>query len=126
MAIQNSVLTNPSSFIALRTLNGINRNLDITQGRISTGLKVGNALDDASNFAISQGIRAELKAMDAVTQGLNNSKGVGKVALAGVTGISNLLSDVRAKLTELSNEAITTQQRSILKSDFDGMMSQAA
>ena len=126
MAIQNSVLTNTSALVALRTLNGINRNLDTTQGRISTGLKVGNALDNASNFAIAQGIRAELKAMDAVTQGLNNSKGVGKVALAGVTGISNLLSDVRAKLTELSNEAITTAQRNILKSDFDGLMSQAA
>ena len=111
--------------VALRTINGINRNLDVTQGRISTGLKV-NALDDASNFAIAQGIRGELKSFDAVTQGLNNSKGVGKVALAGVTGISNLLSDVRAKLTELSNEAITTAQRDILKSDFDGLMSQAA
>ena len=87
MAIQNSVLTNPASMIALRTMNGINRNLDVTQSRISTGLKVSNALDDASNFAISQGIRGELKSFDAVTQGLNNSKGVGKVALAGVTGI---------------------------------------
>jgi len=126
MAIQNSAITNTGAMIALRTMNGINRSLDVTQNRISTGLKVAGALDDASNFAISQGIRGELKSYDSVTQGLNNSKGVGKVALAGVTGISNLLSDVRAKLTELSNEAITTAQRAILKSDFNGMMSQAA
>lgn len=126
MAISNSVLTNTGAMIALRTMNGINRSLDVTQSRLSTGLKVAGALDDASNFAIAQGIRGELKSFDAVTQGLNNSKGVGKVALAGVTGISNLLSDVRAKLTELSNDAITSAQRTILKSDFDGLMSQAA
>ncbi|UUX50505.1 flagellin [Nisaea acidiphila] len=126
MAIQNSVLTNPSSFVALRTLNGINRSLDVTQNRVSTGLKVAGALDDASNFAIAQGIRAELTAIDAVTQGLNNAKGIGKVAIAGVTGISNLLSDVRGKLTELANEGITTSQRQILQNDFNELISQAA
>ena len=126
MAIQNSVLTNPSSFVALRTLNGINRSLDTTQNRVSTGLKVAGALDDASNFAISQGIRAELKAIDAVTQGLNNAKGIGNVAIAGVTGISNLLADVRGKLTELANEGITSTQRQILTNDFDELLSQAA
>jgi flagellin len=108
MAVQNSILTNPSSFTALRTLNSINRQLDTTQNRVSTGLKVTGALDNASSFAIAQGIRGELKAIDAVTQGLNNSKGIGNVGIAGTTGISNLLTDIRAKLTELSNEGITT------------------
>jgi len=125
MAIQNSINTNPGVFVALRTLNSVNRNLDTTQNRVSTGLKVAGALDDASNFAIAQGIRGELKAIGAVTQGLNNAKGIGKVALAGVTGLSNLLSNVRSKLTELSNEGITTQQRDILTNDFNALISQA-
>ena len=125
MAIQNSINTNPGSFVALRTLNSVNRNLDTTQNRVSTGLKVAGALDDASNFAIAQGIRGELKAIGAVTQGLNNAKGIGKVAIAGVTGISNLLQNIRGKITELSNEGITTQQRQILTNDFDQLVSQA-
>ena len=95
MAVQNSINTNSSAFIALRTLNSVNRNLDQTQNRVSTGLKIAGALDDASNFSIAQGIRGELKAIGAVTQGLNNAKGIGKVALAGTTGISDLLQTVR-------------------------------
>jgi len=126
MAIQNSILTNPSAFTALRTLNSINRNLDTTQNRVSTGLKVSGALDNASSFAIAQGIRAELSGIDAVSQGLNNAKGIGNVAIAGVTGVSNLLSDIRGKLTELANEGITTAQRNILQSDFNELVSQAA
>jgi len=126
MAIQNSINTNPGVFVALRTLNSVNRNLDTVQNRVSTGLKVAGALDDASNFAIAQGIRGELKALGAVTQGLNNAKGIGKVAIAGVTGISNLLQNVRSKLTELSNEGITTAQRDILTNDFNSLVSQAA
>ena len=126
MAVQNSVITNASSFVALRTLNGINRSLDVTQQRVSTGLRVAGALDDASNFSIAQGIRAEVRALGAVTQGLNNAKGIGKVALAGATGISNLLTDIRAKLTEMANEGITTSQRVILQNDFNKLLSQAA
>jgi flagellin len=126
MAIQNSILTNPSAFTALRTLNSINRGLDTTQNRVSTGLKVSGALDNASSFAIAQGIRAELSGIDAVAQGLNNAKGIGNVAIAGVTGVSNLLSDIRGKLTELANEGITTAQRDILEADFNELVSQAA
>ncbi|MEQ8587437.1 MAG: flagellin [Thalassobaculaceae bacterium] len=126
MAVQNSINTNPASFVALRNLNSVNRSLDTIQNRVSTGLKVTGALDDASNFAIAQGIRGELKAIGAVTQGLNNAKGIGKVAIAGTTGISDLLQTVRQKLTELSNEGITTAQRDILTSDFNQLLSQAA
>jgi flagellin len=126
MAVLNSIITNAGAFTALRALNLINRNLDTAQNRVSTGLKVTGALDNASSFAIAQGIRAELKAIDAVSQGLNNAKGVGNVAIAGATGVSDLLTDIRAKLTELSNEGITTAQRNILQDDFNALVSQAA
>lgn len=126
MAVQNSINTNPGVFVALRTLNSVNRNLDVTQNRVSTGLKVAGALDDASNFSIAQGIRGELKAIGAVTAGLNTAKGIGKVAIAGTTAVSDLLQNVRSKLTELSNEGITTAQRAILRDDFNQLLSQAA
>jgi len=126
MAVQNSINTNPSAFTALRTLSAVNRSLDVTQNRVSTGLKVSGALDDASNFSIAQGIRGELKGLSAVTQGLNNAKGIGQVAVAGATGVSNLLTDIRQKVTELSNDGITTAQRDILTSDFNALLSQAA
>jgi flagellin len=122
----NSIITNPGAFTALRTLNSINRDLDVTQNRVSTGLKVSGALDDASAFSIAQGIRSELKALGAVSQGLNNAKGVGNVALAGTTAVSDLLGDIRTKLTELSNEGITTAQRTTLENDFNQLLSQAA
>ena len=125
MAISNSVVTNASAFVALRNFANITRDLDTTQNRVSTGLRVASAIDDSSNFAIAQGIRTELKAITAVSQGLNNTKGVGKVALSGATGVSNLLGDIRAKLTEMGNSGVTTAQRAILSSDFNDLMSQA-
>ena len=51
----NSILTNPEALVALRNLERTNNLLANTQNRVSTGLKVTGAIDDASNFAIAQG-----------------------------------------------------------------------
>ena len=126
MSINNSVFTNPSAFTALRSLNKINQRLDVTQNRVSTGLKVASSLDDASAFAVAQGIRGEIRALDSVIQGLNNSKAVGKVAVAGATAVSDLMIDIRQKLTELANSSISTAQRTIIQNDYSELLSQAA
>ena len=123
--MSNSIVTNPEAFVALRNLERTNEKLSRTQERLSTGLKVTSATDDASNFAIAQGVRGDVRALSAITQGLNNSKGIGEIALAGVTAISDLLQDIRQKLTELANGGLTTAQGVIVKADFDKLMSQA-
>ena len=123
--MSNSIITNPEAFVALRNLERTNEKLSKTQERLSTGLKVTSATDDASNFAIAQGVRGDVRALGAITQGLNNSKGIGEIALAGVTAISDLLQDIRQKLTELANGGLTTAQRVIVKADFDKLLSQA-
>ncbi len=124
MAIQNSVNTNVAAFVALQNLNSVNGRLDTVQNRVSTGLKVNSAVDDASNFAIAQGTRATLKAYEAVSQGLSNARGVATVSLAGATSISDLLGDIQKKITEGQNAGNSTQQQAILNSDFRNLINQ--
>src|SRR3546814_17492452 len=81
MAVQNSINTNPGVFVALRTLNSVNRNLDVSQNSVSPGLKVAGALDDASNCPIAQGLRGQLKAIGPIKTGMNNPKGHTKRAI---------------------------------------------
>ena len=125
MAVDNSIATNPAAFAALRTLSKISNELATAQNRVASGLRVSSALDDSAAFALAQGIRGELKAIAAVSQGLDKTKGVAKVALAGATGVSELLGDLRANLTEMSSSSLTSAQRNILSSDFNELMSQA-
>lgn len=119
-----SVLTNPPALTALRNLTGIQRAKDTVQNHVSTGLRVTGAVEDASNFAIAQGIRAEIRAIDAVIQGLNNAKGIAQVGIAGATAVSDLMVDIRQKITEASNEGNTAQQQQILQNDYEDMIAQ--
>jgi flagellin len=120
----NSINTNQGALISLQYLNLTNRELDQTQDRVSTGLKVIGAVDDASSFSIAQGIRADLKAYQAVSQGIANGKGVANIALAAATSISDLMGDIQKKITEGMNAANTTQQQNILYDDFVNLASQ--
>jgi len=122
---QNSINTNVGALVALQNMNSINSRLDSTQNRVSTGLKVTGAVDDASSFSIAQGLRGELKAYSAVSQGLANARGVMTVAEEGATAVSDLVGDIKKKVVELANAAITTAQRSILTADFEQLLDQA-
>jgi flagellin len=124
MAI-NSINTNSSLFASLRSINSINSASSNTQNRVSTGLKVASALSDASNFAIGQGLRGELKGLSALSQGLNATSGAVSVAVAGATALSDLSSDIRVKLIELSNQGNTAGQTSILQNDLGALLEQA-
>ncbi len=120
----NSINTNQGALISLQYLNLTTRDLDQTQDRVSTGLRVIGAIDDASSFSIAQGIRADLKAYAAVSQGIANGKGVANIALAAATSISDLMGDLQKKITEGMNAANTTQQQNIIYDDFVNLASQ--
>ena len=121
---QNSINTNAGAFIALQNLNVVNSRLDVVQNRVSTGLKVVGAVDNASSFAIAQGIRSDVKSYQAVSQGIANAKGTTGIALAGTNAISDLLGDIQAKITEGLNPGNTTQQQAILQADFSNLVAQ--
>ncbi len=119
-----SINTNPEALTALRNLEAANRRAATVGQEVSTGRKVRGAVDDASNFAISQGLRADIKAAGAVIQGLNAAKGIAKVALAGATSVSDLMADIRRKITEGANAGNTAQQQAILQDDYDQLLAQ--
>ena len=122
MALLNSIRTNPAGFAALRTLNRVSGDLDTVQNRVSTGLMVSGALDDASNFAIAQGVRSNIRAWSAVQQSLNGGLGVVNVAIAGAEAISDLLGEAKKKIVEY--HSATGAQQQILLNDYNQILDQ--
>ncbi len=123
--VANSVFTGAGALAALRNLSDVNKQLAQTQSRVGSGLRVASAIDNTSSFAIAQGIRGELKQVDSIGQGLATLKAIGDVGLAGAKAISDLLPEISAKLTELVNTNLTTAQRTLIRSEFVRLASQA-
>ena len=119
-----SIQTNISSLIALTNFGKASTELDNISEVISTGLNISSSKDDSSNFSIAQGIRGEVKSIDAVIRGINNARGIAKVAISGATAVSNLFQDIRQRVTEGSNPANTAAQQLLMQNDYTSLLQQ--
>ena len=119
-----SIQTNISSLIALTNFGKASTELDNISEVISTGLNISSSKDDSSNVSIAQGIRGEVKSIDAVIRGINNAKGIAKVAISGATAVSNLFQDIRQRVTDGSNPANTAAQQLLMQNDYTSLLQQ--
>ncbi|MBS0360597.1 MAG: flagellin, partial [Proteobacteria bacterium] len=71
-----SVHTNDAALIALQNLNNTTSNLQDVQNRISTGLAINSAKDNASVWAIAQGQRADIGSLSAVKSSLDRATSI--------------------------------------------------
>ena len=120
----NSVNTNTGALVALSSLRGINTQLDQTSKKVQTGFKVADASDDAAVFAVAQGIRGNIKAYASVQSSLAAGEGLGQVTSAALTGISNLVGDIKAKFANLADGSLTAAQRTVYANDVKQLLGQ--
>lgn len=118
----NSVHTNAAAAVALQNLSRTNDNLTGVQNRVSTGLKIQGAKDNAAIWAIAQGQRADLGALSAVKQSLDRATSIVDVALSAGESISDLLNQLKEKVVAAKDTSLKTQSRQLLHADFQALM----
>jgi flagellin len=119
-----SVQTNMSALVALQNLNATNRDLVESQNRVSTGLSVGGAKDNAAVFAVAQNMRADIGAYAAVKTSLDRARSIADVALAAGESISNLLVEMRNKVTAALDPSLDAASRAAYNEDFAALRRQ--
>jgi flagellin len=124
--IMNSVNTNVGAMIALQNLNATNSELNTTQNRINTGLKVASAKDDGSTWAIAQGQRATILSLDAVKDSLNRVSSIIDVAVAAGEQVSDLLLQMKQKALAAADTSLDATSRTALNEDFKSLRDQIA
>jgi len=118
----NSVHTNVAAAIALQNLSRTTENMTGVQNRISTGLKVQGAKDNAAIWAIAQGQRADIGALSAVKQSLDRATSIADVALSAGESISDLLNQLKEKVVAAKDLSLKTQSRELLNADFKAIL----
>lgn len=129
----SSINTNNSAMNALATLRGVNSNLNQTQDRISTGLKVSSGKDNAAYFAISETMKGDSAMNKSINEGLTLTKNSIATARVGAENFQDLaqtfqervsfaqgaeggFAEVEKELKELVKQMTAT----VLQSTFNG------
>jgi flagellin len=119
-----SVNTNVGAMIALQNLNMTSSELQKTQNRINTGLKVASAKDDGATWAIAQSQRATVASLDAVKQSLARATSTVDVAMSAGQTVSDLLTQMKQKALAASDTSLDATSLSALNTDFQSLRDQ--
>ena len=119
-----SVQTNQSALLALQNLNKTNEQLAGTQSRVSTGLAISSAKDNASIWAIAEGQRADINGLSAVKASLNRATSISDVALSAGETVSDLLNQIKAKVVAAKDDSLDTASRAALNNDYKALLRQ--
>jgi flagellin len=93
-----SLLTNAAAATALQTLTATNKSLQQVQSRISTGMRVATASDNAAYWSIATTMRSDQGALSTVSDALGLGAATVDVAYTGVEQSIKVMSEIKKKL----------------------------
>ncbi|HEX2841786.1 flagellin [Hyphomicrobium sp.] len=112
----SSLNTNIAAMTALQTLNQTNKELLGTQRRISTGLRVGDASDNAAYWSIATTMRSDNMAISTVQDALGLGAATAEVT---VTAMNSAIETVQKILAKLVAARAPGLDRSKIQSEID-------
>jgi len=116
-----SILTNVGATAALQTLRSIASNLEDTQGRISSGLRVGSATDNAAYWSIATTMRSDNEALGAVQDALGLGAAKVDTAYAGMEAAIDVVKEIKNKYVAASEQ---TADRGKIQEEITQLKSQ--
>ena len=112
---------------ALSTLNTLNRNtkaLSKSLQKVSSGMKINSAADDASGYAISERMRVQIRSLDQANSNAQNGGSMMKVAEGAVSSTVEILKTLKEKAVNAANDTNTDADRQTIQKELDQSIDQ--
>lgn len=110
----NRVNTNVQALDAQLSLNKINRDLANNQLRLSTGLRINRAEDDAAGYSIGTKLRSRVAGLEQALQNVGDAKSVLDIAEASFSTVMDSLIEMKALATQAANSTLGAEERQFI------------
>ncbi|MBZ6065113.1 flagellin [Aeromonas schubertii] len=113
------VNTNVSSINAQRQLRGNNMGLDTAYQRLSSGLRINSAKDDAAGLQISNRMTSQINGLNQGNRNANDGIAMAQTAEGAMEEITGMLQRMRTLSSQSANGTNTTADRQALQQEVD-------
>ena len=110
---------------SLNTLNKLNKNsqsLAKSLEKVSSGMKINSAADDASGYAISERMRVQIRGLDQDIRNAQNGISMLKTAEGAVSSTLDILKTIKEKAINAANDSNTDADRASMQKEVDQRM----
>jgi flagellin len=119
-----SVHTNVTALSAQRSLASTDMMLGTSMQRLSSGLRVNSAKDDAAGLAIAERMNAQVKGMNVAIRNASDGISMSQTAEGALGSIGDLMQRMRELAVQSSNGTNTSGDRANLNAEFQQLASE--
>ncbi|QNK74349.1 flagellin [Variovorax sp. PAMC28562] len=116
--------TNISSLTAQRNLNSSQSSLATSMQRLSSGLRINSAKDDAAGLAISERMTSQIRGMNQAVRNANDGISLAQTAEGALGEIGNNLQRIRELSVQSSNATNSTSDRTAIQAEVTQLTSE--
>lgn len=118
------VNNNIASINAQRNLGVSSSQLEGSVARLSSGLRITRAADDAAGLGISETLRAQIRSINQAVRNSNDGISLLQIADGGAEGIGNILGRLRELAAQSASGILGAGERSFLDQEFVALRSE--
>ncbi len=119
-----NINTNVAALRAQNQLNKTSQGLQKSLERLSSGLRINWAADDAAGLAIADGLRATAKGLGQAIRNANEGISLIKVADGALIEYGNILATIKEKVTQAANATQNAETRKSIQRDIDKLLAE--
>ena len=116
--------TNVSSLVAQEAAKNTNNTLSSSLEKLSTGLKINKASDDASGLAIADKLRTQATSINQAVDNGNSAISMLQIADKSMAEQSNILDTVKAKLIQYNTATTSAEGKTAIIADITALTTQ--
>ena len=118
------VNTNVASINAQRNTSQVTTRLARNFQRLSTGLRISTAADDAAGLAISERLRSQVRSLTQASRNANDGISLVQVGEGALNEVSNILVRLRELAIQSANGSSSTADKNTIKEEFDSLVNE--
>lgn len=119
-----NIRTNVASLTAQRNLGASSKRLGTAFERLSSGLRINKAADDAAGLAIAESLRADSRVATVAIRNANDGISAITITDQAIGQIGNILTRLSELAEQSANGVYSNQQRSALQGEFQALGSE--
>lgn len=122
MALQ--IYTNLAALSAQRNLEKSNNSLTVSVQRLSSGLRINSAKDDAAGLSISEKLRAHIRSITVAVRNSQDGVSLSQTAEGGLAEIGNILGRLRELSEQAANGSLGSTERNALDNEYSQLIAE--
>jgi flagellin len=119
-----SILTNISAMQTHSNLLASSNAVSTSMQRLSSGLRINNASDDAAGYAISQGLTSQVNGLDQANRNVGDAVSMVQTAESSMNNVQSMLQRVRELAVQYQNGSLQTSDKTAIQGEVDQLTSE--